>query len=140
MKRQAAPLVALAALLALAWAGPAALAQTPPQAPSSPGLEATSDVGAHDPTLIEQGGAMHVFTTGRGLQHLRSDDGGRHWQRLAPVFEQAPAWWAEAVPAHRKLDVWAPKVFAHRGRFWLLYSISTFGKNRSAIEIGRAHV
>lgn len=133
MKRPAAPLVTLAALLALAWAGPAALAQTPP--PSPPGLAATSDVGAHDPTLIEQGGVMHVFTTGRGLQHLRSDDGGRHWQRLAPVFQQAPAWWAEAVPAHRDLDVWAPKVFEHRGRYWLLYSISTFGKKRSAIGL-----
>lgn len=90
--------------------------------------------GAHDPTLIRQGGAFHVFTTGQGLQHLRSTD-GQSWQRLAPVFDTAPAWWAEAVPAHKGLDVWAPKVFAHDGRFWLLYSISTFGKNRSAIGL-----
>ncbi|MDH0865805.1 arabinan endo-1,5-alpha-L-arabinosidase [Mitsuaria sp. GD03876] len=89
---------------------------------------------AHDPTLIEQGGVFHVFTTGQGLQHLRSED-GRGWRRLAPVFSQAPAWWAEAVPAHRGLDVWAPKVVALQGRYWLLYSISTFGKNRSAIGL-----
>lgn len=119
--------------------------------------------GAHDPTLfVRQGmstgqGApvaasaaasaseaaatgstiFDVFTTGPGLQHLRSLD-GRRWQRLAPVFTEAPAWWAQAVPAHRGLDVWAPKVFRHDGRFGLLYSISTFGKNRSAIGLASA--
>lgn len=90
--------------------------------------------GAHDPTLIERDGVLHVFTTGNGIQHLRSED-GRRWSRLAPALQRAPAWWAEAVPAHRGLDVWAPKVFALQGRYWLLYSISTFGKNRSAIGL-----
>ena len=90
--------------------------------------------GAHDPTLIERDGVLHVFTTGNGIQHLRSED-GRRWSRLTPALQQAPAWWAEAVPAHRGLDVWAPKVFALHGRYWLLYSISTFGKNRSAIGL-----
>lgn len=113
---------------------------------SAPGDAASSSVsggalggfeqpaGAHDPTLIEYGGAFHVFTTGKGIQHLRSEDHER-WQRLTPVIGEAPAWWAQAVPAHRGLDVWAPKVFALKGRYWLLYSISTFGKNRSAIGL-----
>ena len=104
---------------------------------SGPAAGATSledPAGAHDPTLIERDGVFHVFTTGQGVQHLRSTD-GRRWQRLAPAFPEAPAWWAQAVPAHRGLDVWAPKVFALKGRYWLLYSISTFGKNRSAIGL-----
>ncbi|MFZ2987804.1 arabinan endo-1,5-alpha-L-arabinosidase, partial [Ideonella sp.] len=65
---------------------------------------------------------------------------GRHWQRREPVFTSAnrPAWWAQAVPAHAGIDVWAPKLFAHGGRFWVFYSISTFGKRHSAIGLASA--
>lgn len=113
----------LAALLALCLAAAAAAAQ--PQA----------EPGAHDPTLLIQGDRWFVFTTGRGLQRLVSADAGKTWQRLAPVFTQPPAWWLEAVPEHKGVDVWAPKLFQHAGRTWALYSISTFGKNRSAIGL-----
>ncbi|KQW46714.1 MULTISPECIES: arabinan endo-1,5-alpha-L-arabinosidase [unclassified Roseateles] len=112
-----------AALLALCLAVPASA------------VEPQGDTGAHDPTLLIQGDHWFVFTTGKGVQRLESTDQGKTWRRLAPVFTQAPAWWAEAVPAHKGVDVWAPKVFQHRGRTWLLYSISTFGKNRSAIGL-----
>ena len=110
-----------AALLALCLAAPACAQESEPS--------------AHDPTLLIQGERWFVFTTGRGLQRLESTDAGKTWRRLAPVFNEIPAWWAEAVPDHKGLDVWAPKLFAHRGRFWVLYSISSFGKNRSAIGL-----
>lgn len=97
--------------------------------------EPQAEPGAHDPTLLIQGDRWFVFTTGHGLQRLASADEGKTWRRLAPVFSAAPAWWAEAVPEHKGLDVWAPKLFEHRGRVWVLYSISTFGKNRSAIGL-----
>ena len=98
-------------------------------------LEPQGDTGAHDPTLLIQADRWFVFTTGRGLQRLVSADAGQTWRRLAPVFSETPAWWADAVPEHKGLDVWAPKLFQHRGRVWVLYSISTFGKNRSAIGL-----
>lgn len=98
-------------------------------------VEPQGDTGAHDPTLLIQAERWFVFTTGKGLQRLESTDQGKTWRRLAPVFTQAPAWWAEAVPGQKALDVWAPKVFQHAGRTWVLYSISTFGKNRSAIGL-----
>lgn len=114
---------ALAALLALCLAGPVAA------------VEPQGDTGAHDPTLLIDGERWFVFTTGPGVQRLVSSDAGKTWRRLAPVFQQAPAWWRDAVPEHKALDVWAPKVFQHAGRTWLLYCISTFGKNRSAIGL-----
>jgi arabinan endo-1,5-alpha-L-arabinosidase len=98
-------------------------------------LEPQGDTGAHDPTLLMDGDRWFVFTTGRGIQRLASTDAGRTWRRLTPLFSAAPAWWAEAVPEHTGLDVWAPKLFQHAGRTWVLYSISTFGKNRSAIGL-----
>lgn len=113
----------LAALLALCLSGPALA------------LEAQGDTAAHDPTLLIHGERWFVFTTGKGLQRLESNDAGKTWRRLAPVFSESPAWWLDAVPAHQGLDVWAPKLFEHRGRTWALYSISTFGKNRSAIGL-----
>jgi len=98
--------------------------------------ELQGDTRAHDPTLlVGDGGVLHVFTTGPGIQRLRSTDGGKTWERQAPLLSAAPAWWAEAVPEHKGLDVWAPKLFRHAGRTWVLYSISTFGKNRSAIGL-----
>ncbi|MFN3302346.1 MAG: arabinan endo-1,5-alpha-L-arabinosidase [Roseateles sp.] len=114
---------ALAALLALCLAVPTAA------------VEPQGDTGAHDPTLLIQGERWFVFTTGPGLQRLESTDQGKTWRRLAPVFREAPGWWLDAVPGQKALDVWAPKVFQHAGRTWLLYSISTFGKNRSAIGL-----
>ncbi|HEY1128073.1 MAG TPA: arabinan endo-1,5-alpha-L-arabinosidase [Roseateles sp.] len=98
-------------------------------------VEPETDPGAHDPTLLIQADRWFVFTTGKGLQRLESSDAGKTWRRLAPVFSEAPAWWADAVPDHKGVDVWAPKLFEHRGRVWVLYSISTFGKNRSAIGL-----
>ncbi|MDR7333447.1 arabinan endo-1,5-alpha-L-arabinosidase [Roseateles asaccharophilus] len=114
---------AFAALLALCLAAPVAA------------VEPQGDTGAHDPTLLIQGDRWFVFTTGKGLQRLESTDQGKTWRRLAPIFKEAPAWWAEAVPEQKALDIWAPKVFQHAGRTWVLYSISTFGKNRSAIGL-----
>lgn len=129
------PSGALSAASAVSPASAAAFMPATASAPAGPFIGAIEDpAGAHDPTLIVRDGVFHVFTTGPGIQHLRSTDGQR-WTRLAPALTEAPGWWAQAVPAHRKLDVWAPKVFAHRGRYWLMYSISTFGKNRSAIGL-----
>lgn len=102
---------------------------------SAGALEPQGDTGAHDPTLLIQADRWFVFTTGKGLQRLESSDQGKTWRRLAPVFTQAPAWWLDAVPEQKPLDIWAPKVFQHAGRTWVLYSISTFGKNRSAIGL-----
>ncbi|MCV2369619.1 arabinan endo-1,5-alpha-L-arabinosidase [Roseateles oligotrophus] len=100
----------------------------------------TGDTLAHDPSLwIAASGEHYVFATGEGLQRLRSAD-GLNWSRMAPIFSAAnrPAWWDSAVPAHQGLDVWAPKLFQHRDKFWLAYSISTFGKNVSAIGLASA--
>lgn len=102
-------------------------------------VELQGDTHAHDPTLLIAQGTHHIFTTGKGLQRISSVD-GKTWQRQAPIFSEAnkPAWWATAVPAHKGLDVWAPKLFKHAGRFWVMYSISTFGKNTSAIGLASA--
>jgi len=97
------------------------------------------DTRVHDPSLWIEQGRWFVFHTGEGLQRLSSED-GRTWRRLAPVFAagQEPHWWGELVPAHKGRDVWAPKLFKLGHRYLTLYSISTFGKNVSAIGLASA--
>jgi arabinan endo-1,5-alpha-L-arabinosidase len=117
--------VALAVALALG---------TPAARSAEPfGAGPPAGVFAHDPTLAVQGDTAWVFFTGKGIQALRSSDRGATWTPAPPVVRSLPDWWTDAVPEHFTSDVWAPDVSVYRGRFRLLYAISTFGSNASAI-------
>lgn len=92
----------------------------------------------HDPAIIKQGGTWYLFSTsqeheGRGLIHVRISKDLATWTRADPVFATMPAWAREAVPGTR--GVWAPDISKTGGEYRLYYSISTFGKNRSAIGL-----
>jgi len=100
---------------------------------AAPAAGPAAGVFAHDPTFVSSGGVGHVFFTGKGIQALRTTDGGATWTPAPPVIRDFPGWWSDAVPEHVTLDVWAPDVSAYRGRVRLLYAISTFGTNASAI-------
>ncbi len=56
----------------------------------------------------------------------------QHWKAEAPVFAAPPAWAVRAVPGF-KGHIWSPDISLANGQYSLFYSISTFGKNRSAI-------
>ena len=128
----------------------AAVAQQ--DAPVSPGDAASANVSAsagwerdpdkvHDPsTIIIAGGVRRVFCTGPGVVLMREDRAGK-WVREGRVFAAGhfPPWQDEVVPGNRGY-LWAPDVMEIGGRFFLYYSVSTFGKNRSAIglAIGRS--
>ena len=98
----------------------------------------TGDIGVHDPTIIREGSNWYVFSTGRGIQALRSTNGGTQWSRLPQVFSSPLPWWRNYVPGNTSNDVWAPDVQLFNGRVWLYYSISTFGSNTSAIGLASA--
>ena len=57
-----------------------------------------------------------------------------NWQREAAVFAEKPAWTDEVVPNFRN-HIWAPDVSFHNGQYYLYYSVSSFGKNTSAIGV-----
>jgi len=59
-----------------------------------------------------------------------------HWEPGPVVFTNAPVWIKEAVPANRGgRDFWAPDVRQVGDRYLLYYSVSSFGKNTSAIGV-----
>lgn len=97
----------------------------------------SGDVGVHDPSIIKEGNSWYAFSTGQGIQVLKSDN-GTNFYRVPQIFLTAPSWWKTYVPNQTPMDVWAPDVKQYNGKTWLYYSISTFGKNISAIGLASA--
>lgn len=119
--------------------GEQALAQTNPSAQTSPGARVVGDVAPlHDPSIIRQGDSFYLFTTsqqraGKGLIHIRTSKDLANWTRAPSVFAEMPGWVKDAVPDAR--GIWAPDVSFSHGEYRIYYSVSTFGKNRSAIGL-----
>lgn len=109
------------------------------QAPPSINARMTGDISpVHDPAIIRQGDTFYLFSTsqereGNGLIHVRTSKDLVTWARAAPVFDAMPAWAREGVPGTR--GIWAPDISRTGSEYRLYYSISTFGKNRSAIGL-----
>ena len=90
----------------------------------------------HDPsTILTVGGVSRCFATGGGVMLLREDSTGK-WLPEGRIFPEGkfPAWHNDLVPGNRGY-LWAPDVIQLGDRFLVYYSVSTFGKNRSAIGL-----
>ena len=87
----------------------------------------------HDPALIRAKDRYYLFCTGRGIRVFSSAD-LKTWKREEPVFKTSPDWAVKAVPGYNG-HTWAPDISFHNGRYYLYYSVSLFGKNRSCIGL-----
>lgn len=88
----------------------------------------------HDPsTPILEGENWYVFSTGNGIVCRTSPD-LRTWSDGGPVFKEMPAWHREIVSG-QKGHLWAPDIIRRGDRFLLYYSVSSWGKNVSAIGL-----
>lgn len=92
-----------------------------------------TNIPVHDPVMIRQDGIYYLFATGRGISAWSSKD-MKNWKREKPVFNSPPEWAVKAVPGF-KGHIWAPDISYFNGLYYLYYSISTFGKNRSCIGL-----
>ncbi|MDH7598449.1 MAG: family 43 glycosylhydrolase [Sedimentisphaerales bacterium] len=93
------------------------------------------DAGArsvHDPAIISADGIYYLFSTGHGIPIRRSRD-LVHWEPAGRVFGTLPAWVTQEVPGVSNL--WAPDISYRDGRYYLYYSASTFGSNRSCVGL-----
>ena len=91
-------------------------------------------IPVHDPVMAQHDGTYYVFATGRGIAMWRSEN-LEDWHRVGSVFEEVPAWAVEAVPEFDGHSLWAPDIVERGGRYYLYYSVSTFGENASAIGV-----
>jgi len=88
----------------------------------------------HDPVMACEDSTYYIFATGMGIQQMTSKDRKTWTVKPEPVMTVIPKWTRDSVPGFRH-HVWAPDVIKYRGRWWLAYSCSTFGKNGSAIGL-----
>ncbi len=86
----------------------------------------------HDPVMAVQGDTAYLFSTGMGIQQMRSTDGMQRWSYVSAAIRDVPQWTHDAVPGFRG-HMWAPDIIRHEGQWHLFYSCSAFGKNTSAI-------
>ncbi|WP_100448923.1 family 43 glycosylhydrolase [Glycomyces xiaoerkulensis] len=101
------------------------------------------DLGTHDPALWAgcAGEDWYVFATGDGrigdgnIPVRRSTDEGRSWQSIGTIWNTKPAWISQEIPGVDNL--WAPEIHydASQDRYYLYYSASTFGAQRSLIGL-----
>ncbi len=96
--------------------------------------QSVSLIPVHDPVMIRQDSTYYIFATGKGIRVWSSTD-REHWQSEKSVFDSAPVWTTQTNPATRPNDFWAPDILFHKGRYYLFYSSSVFGKNSSAIGL-----
>jgi len=99
-------------------------------------LALSGDLAVHDPVIIREEDRFYVFSTGNrraGILPIRCSKDLYHWSRCGSVFETLPSWAAEEIPGAR--SAWAPDISHFNGKYHLYYSVSTFGKNNSAIGL-----
>lgn len=110
--------------------------------PAATALELTGELRTHDPALVagQDGEPWYVFSTGDvrvglGSIQIRRSSDGRDWEYLGTVWDAAtrPEWVYDAVPGVE--NFWAPELYEHDGTWYLYYSASTFGSNRSVIGL-----
>ena len=88
-----------------------------------------------DPTAIEDpaGSGIYVFATGKGIQIIHGKT-LLDWKRIGRVFsEDVPVWARERIPGSR--GIWAPDIVRVDNLYYLYYSVSTFGSQRSVLGL-----
>jgi arabinan endo-1,5-alpha-L-arabinosidase len=87
----------------------------------------------HDPVVAKEKRTYYLFATGGGIT-MRSSPDKVTWGAPTRIFPEPPKWATEAIVGFRG-HIWAPDISFFNGRWHVYYSVSTFGKNRSAIGL-----
>ena len=94
--------------------------------------------GGADPSIVAANNPQgqlgyYVVSTGRGIKLSYSPD-LTTWRPIGRIFsDDVPRWAKEEVP--RSDGVWAPDLSFHDGLYYLYYSVSSFGSQRSVIGL-----
>lgn len=103
-----------------------------PQASAYPGPGlVTGDINVHDPSVVKRpGGGYLVAHTGDNVA-LKTSTDRTAFRNAGSVFPNGAPWTTTYTGGSRNL--WAPDLSYRNGQYYLYYSASTFGSNRSAI-------
>lgn len=90
-------------------------------------------VDVHDPAMAKDGDTYYLFSSGPGITSYSSKD-MKTWRLEGRVFPGDPSWAKSVAPLFNG-HVWAPDIVQHDGKFYLYYSVSSWGQNSSAIGL-----
>jgi arabinan endo-1,5-alpha-L-arabinosidase len=92
-----------------------------------------NEVVVHDPAMAQEGKTFYLFSTGPGIPFYSSTD-LKNWQKEGEVFSKEPKMTRQAAPEYAGFP-WAPDVYFHKGKYYVYFAVSTFGKNMSGIGV-----
>ena len=102
----------------------------PPATYPNPGT-VTGDVGVHDPAIVRRPNGTYLMAhTGNDIS-LKTSSDRTAFRNAGAAFPGGASWTTTYTAGSRNL--WAPDLSYLNGRYWMYYSASTFGSNRSAI-------
>jgi arabinan endo-1,5-alpha-L-arabinosidase len=105
-------------------------APTPPATYPDP-RRVTGSTGAHDPSVVKTpAGGYLLAATGNNLA-LKTSTDRVAWSNAGVVWPSGAPWTTTYTGGSANL--WAPDISYRGGRYYLYYSASTFGSQRSAI-------
>ncbi|GAA5416108.1 extracellular endo-alpha-(1-_5)-L-arabinanase 1 [Paraliobacillus ryukyuensis] len=97
----------------------------------------SGDTMLHDPSITKEGNTWWAFGTGEvnknGIRVMVSNNGS-YWSPTPVIFPSPLSWWKNYVPTH-ETNQWAPDIQYYNGRYWLFYSVSSFGSKNSLIGL-----
>lgn len=100
-------------------------------------LELEGDLRVHDPVIAKENDTYYVFATGGrrrvGFVPILCSPDMHSWTQCGYVFESLPEWAPQEIEGTR--GIWAPDISYFNGLYHIYYSVSTFGKNNSAIGL-----
>lgn len=103
---------------------------TPPASYPNPG-PVSGSTGVHDPTVVKRPNGSYLMAhTGNDIS-LKTSTNRTAWSNAGAAFPGGASWTNTYTGGARNL--WAPDLSYRNGRYWMYYSASTFGSNRSAI-------
>ena len=100
----------------------------------------TGNIAIHDPSIAVLDEGFVSFATGvekapdGGAIRTKTSPDGLDWQEAGALPGGMPDW-VEAELGFLPPNIWAPSVFEKQGTHYLYYSVSSFGKNTSAIGL-----
>ncbi|GAA1756416.1 family 43 glycosylhydrolase [Luedemannella helvata] len=102
----------------------------PPASYPNPGV-VNGDTGVHDPTVVKTPAGTYIAAhTGTNIQ-LKTSTDRTTWRNAGAAFPGGASWTTTYTGGSANL--WAPDISYHNGQYYMYYSASTFGSNRSAI-------
>ncbi|TFK70403.1 secreted arabinase [Pluteus cervinus] len=97
----------------------------------------TGNTAVHDPTICkDSAGKYFIFSTAPGIE-IRTSTDRTAWTLVGKVWPNG-ANWTDEYTGTSNGNIWAPDCYYSNGQFWLYYSASSFGSQKSAIFLAKS--